>query len=182
MKSFAIARYSEPEIQWPTACAVCHAEADATATVSFERSTNEKMKYWGVWISVRYNIDRLKYRYPVCHKHKFLCNLLDAPSRWGKGGSLLVLCCAPIAMMVGFSILWNDVLTGLGIPINSGVAWIIHMILLLATVAIVPAYFLFCLLLKPVRIRAVDTMVVKLSFRSNDFSEDFERLNRRIIL
>lgn len=178
MKSFTVTRSG---ICWPTACAVCHAEADDTATVSFERSTNERFAYWGFWISVRFNVDRLKYHYPVCHKHRFLCNLLDAPSRWGKGGSFLVFCSTPFAMMV-VSFLWDVVLTGLGIPNNSGVAWIIRMILLVSPLVIVPGYFIFCLLLKPVRIRSIDAMLVRLSFRSNDFGDDFERLNRQIIV
>jgi hypothetical protein len=65
------------KIQWPNYCAMCGGKATHAASTSFTATKN--IGYYVVAITFKHQTYSIPY--PVCRKHKIICNLLDHPAR-----------------------------------------------------------------------------------------------------
>jgi hypothetical protein len=159
-------------IKWPNLCAVCNSQSTDWAKSSITNTI--KIRYYVVALSFTHRIYTLSY--PVCKKHKFICNLVDQPAR----GSLLqnvialifipaivwIILALPTAILLGdvfnVRIQYREVITNLlGIPV------------LVATILFV----IYALFFKPVKISHLAEDSMKIKIKNDRFLNEFKALN-----
>lgn len=160
------------KIQWPDKCAVCGAPASELAEASLTAAI--ALRYYVValgWMDQTHSI-----LYPVCNKHKFFCNLIDSPGRWGFISCFLffifvptfVWICTILLIAVLFNIKGDDLF-----PISTLVAILSYGSTLF--------FFLYCALKKPLSVSKASETSITIKMRNQKFFKDFIKYNSGLL-
>jgi hypothetical protein len=159
---------------WPKVCMVCGGSATHTAMTSF--TIVKDVKYFLValgWTKQTQSIP-----FPVCRKHRLLCNLLDRPSKWGFVGSFLFLVFAPTFFLVAVVLIGTFIFS-----IKKGPT--LDAFLTCSAVfsyGLVIAFFIAAWAFKPLRISELKEYSLVLSIRNKDCFRAFEALNSEKVI
>ncbi len=151
-------------ISWPEGCAICGAPAMMRARVSHTVATG----YYLFAYAQRTHFSD----YPVCRKHRFLCSVLDRPSRWGFVGKFWALLIIPGVLLV-FMGLTLAVLFGIkGEALDSilSVVGIGSFVMTLGFLIFAPRY-------QPVRIVEADKESLTFEIKNEEYFRQFKSLN-----
>ena len=171
MGSVSLDLASGKKVRWPNKCAFCDAPATRWAEASLTSATS--LRYYVVALGWKEQTHSISY--PVCKKHRVLCNLLNLPSKWGFINSFLFLVFVPTFFWIGIGLL---LAVSLGIkgsdlsPISTIVA--------ILTYGSTILFFVYCALRKPIRISGVSGTLIRLKMTNNNFFKEFINHNKSL--
>ena len=157
------------KVRWPNKCAFCGSPATKWAEASLTAATS--LKYYGVALGWKEQTHSISY--PVCEKHRFFCNLLNLPSKWGFINSFLFLILVPTFVWIGIVLLLSVLLGIKGDDLSSIMA-VIAIISYGSTVF----YFVYSAFKKPIRISGISGTLISLKINNNNFLRDFINYNK----
>jgi hypothetical protein len=160
------------KIQWPSYCAMCGSKATHEASTSFTATKN--IGYYVVVITFKHQTYSISY--PVCRKHKIICNLLDHPARESLLNITLFIFITSLILWGLFYLLFLSIFDLVGLNNISriyqeyGWQWT-GLIALVLVMLYVSGIF------KPVRISNIEEDSMIISIKNNKFFNDFKILN-----
>lgn len=164
------------KIQWPNICAMCGNEATHTSSTSF--TTTKDIGYYIVVITFKHETYSISY--PVCRKHKLICNILDHPARESlMNNTLFVIIMTAILLGLSY-FLPLIIFDSLGLKYISKIydeycwGWV-GLISFVLVILYVTGIF------KPVKISIEDDSMI-ISIKNNNYFNKFKILNRDKIL
>jgi len=173
MTTFQVTPHNQQGLSWPNQCALCGNPSTHTAKASC--TTTSDVRSYVVIVAWTYKLMHLAY--PVCRKHRFICRLLDEPSRWSfiQAGVMLVLGPCIVGMLLFCAILPPIELLDVDPP-----AFVRH-IIGSSPIAIWIVYMFSARFLKPVRVSNLDRTSMLLSVRSPTIASALEELNAHLL-
>ena len=164
-------------IQWPNKCAMCGEVATHSASSSF--TTLKNVGFYVVLVTLKHQTYSMLY--PVCRKHRFLCNILDHPAR-ESFVSLSFFVAITTALLLGFSsILLTFAFDYFGLTFMSKIyeenGWkILGAAYFVASILYVSGIF------KPVTISNVKDDSLVVSIKNKKFFNEFTSINSERII
>ena len=158
-------------IKWPDQCAACNNPSTDSATTSITNTT--KFRYYVVAMSFTHQT--YSFSYPVCKKHKRLCNLLDQSAKSSLLNNTLVFFFGVLILWLILNFLFSSTLKIIGLEIidqNSIDYWSFMSSLVVATLLIIYSFFL-----KPVRISNLSEDSMEISIKNDKYLNYFKALN-----
>jgi hypothetical protein len=155
------------EIKWPNYCVVCNKAATDWSVAS---STSLKdFRYYVVALS--WNRQSYKFSYPVCAKHKKICDFIDQPLQFN---SILA------SIIVGF-FLWAIFILFFFLLFRSlGLENIANVIMPLSSalaIGLVSAYYIYAIYCPAVVIQPLTEYTIKIFIRNEEYFYNFKLLN-----
>lgn len=161
-------------IKWPQICVICGGTATEKSKASCTVTRNPRYYVIALgWTTQTYDVS-----FPVCHKHKLRCSILDYPSKIGFINSFLFVVFVPTFVWVAsvFLVAWLLNLIGLREIIDS----ISGAIAGWSALFIYGSFFFFFFfsgLFKPVKISITKEDFIKIHIRNKDYMKAFKILN-----
>ncbi|MEE9912105.1 MAG: hypothetical protein K4571_10315 [Deltaproteobacteria bacterium] len=161
------------KIQWPSICAMCGRDATYSANTSF--TTTKDIGYYLVVITFKHQTYSIAY--PVCRKHRIICNLLDHPARESLMSLAIFVLITTAVLWALFYFLVSLVLDVVGLKyisslyLNNCGEWVA-----LISFVLVMLYALG--IFKPVKISNIDDDSIVIGIKNKDFFDSFSNLNR----
>ena len=161
------------QIKWPNYCVLCNKEATDWSAAS---KTNLKNFQYYV-VAVGYTTQTYNLTFPVCTKHKRLCDLLYKPFQFI---SLLVSLVLGLILWAIFFALFHLTFRLLGLETIA--KDLIDTLSSLLAVELVLFYYFYAIFLHPVQISNWSENSIKISIRNKKYFNDFKLLNMANII
>ena len=162
-------------ISWPNKCVFCGGQATTQATARCSIVTD--VGYYILFVQTKHRILSLKY--PVCSKHKIIASIAGSLSKRSilnlLVGVIWAFIVIPLAIMCVLYT-YDNLLRG------QYFQGLVTSLILFFIVGIGPLFYIIIFFLTPVKINSVTDNVISLSISNNDYANDFELLNTKIIL
>lgn len=170
-KTLRIGLSSIHKLNWPDRCALCGSVATRSSGSSFWPELIPL--YQG--IGSEWEKRRVFVPYPVCNKHKLLCDLLDIPSKLGIVTSLLAI----FFMATGLWILIDIAITMVSelFKIEGSLTSYVLPIGAIFICSMITFYFLACYRFKPVAVRQSESATILINIRNKSIYIELRRLN-----
>jgi hypothetical protein len=159
-------------LRWPQLCSVCgntatdHAKASRTVLTGFNYYV----------IAVGWTTQTHSISFPVCHKHKILCSILDFPST--EGFTYRLFAAMGVSAVVALILLLILSLTGLNKISNDAESlWLLWITSFLSI-----CFFFFGEFLKPIRILNNKNNIIKIFIKNKAYKKAFMLLNDTYIM
>jgi hypothetical protein len=156
------------QIKWPNYCVICNKEA--TDCSAANKTNLTKIQYYLVALS--YTTKSHTLMYPVCAKHKTLCDLLYKPlSGITIVGSIVI----GIILWAIFFALIYIILIPFGL--ETAAKDVISPLSAVFAIGSVSFYFIYAIFFPPVGIRHLSEYSVEISIRNEKYFNDFKLVN-----
>jgi len=157
------------QIKWPNYCVLCNKEATDWSAASKTNLTN--FKYYVV--AVKYTTQTYNLTFPVCTKHKRLCDLLYKPFDFiSLSGSLVF----GLILWAIFFALFHLIFRLFGLETIA--KDLIDILPVVLAVGFVLFYYVYAIFLHPVQIAYWSENSITISIRNKKYFNDFKLLNR----
>jgi hypothetical protein len=148
---------------------MCGAPAEAEASASLVNPN----KFLRVWLLVFWSSEHFDVSYPVCKKHRRICNLLDWPARRGSVVSSVWWLFLP-------AMIWLVCVIGMTnflIPLPVLARQVLAVALAISLWGAMTCWYVAAIFLKPVRLTHLQNEAITLSIRSPEYFRRFVELN-----
>ena len=169
MGSVALGLYQD--IKWPNYCAVCDEQPTDWAKTSITETT--KIGYYVVALSISHQTYTLAY--PVCKKHKALCNFLNLPAQSSIINIVFGSIFATLALWGILALLFYMIfaLIGLGTTTKDLIGpWAFVL-----AIGLVVFYYIYAVFYQPVKILFISEHSIKISIKNEKYFNDFKLAN-----
>jgi hypothetical protein len=156
------------EIKWPNYCVLCNKEAKDWSMASSTNLSN--FRYYVV--VVKYTTQTYNLTFPVCAKHKKICDLLYKPfAAVSLLGSLVI----GFILWVIFFALFHLIFRLLGLETIA--KYLVDTLPIILAVGLVLFYYVYATFLHPVQILYWSEYSIKIRIRSKKYFNDFKLVN-----
>jgi hypothetical protein len=163
-------------IKWPNQCAVCNNPPADSSKTSITNTI--KFRYYVVAMSFTHQTYTLLY--PVCKKHKRLCNLLDQPARSSLLNNTFAFFIAATIfwLILDFIITYTVGFIGLkNISEDAILKWSGYL-----AFGLVIGFIIYGIYIKPVKVISLSENSMKINIKNDKYLNEFNALNMNNII
>lgn len=168
---FTVGISSAFRLRWPDRCAFCN----SSATMLSESSLAAEFFHRYSRLGFGTKEEKFSVTYPVCDKHKAICDLLDMPSRVGLSTSFLVVAFVATGLWILFDIFVSVFSDFLFIKQS----FMASPVIVAAIIAYSSAFIclILCFLRRPVKLHLSKQGQIEIKIRNTQYFSDFIKLN-----
>ena len=171
-KTITLNLNTEITLDWPNKCALCGSPAEGFAEASLTKLTD--FRYYLLFFS--WKVFNTSISYPVCKKHKLVCNLLDFPARQSFLGNIAVLLFVPCFVILIILMIFEFLYPPGSVLTPTSVKFVVC-----GPYGVMIFFYLLSAFIKPVKLCESCFTNVRLKFRRKKFLKEFVEINKGLI-